>query len=123
MFQLVHCRAAEQIVVQPARQFCLVVDAAAERRTEGVQSHVGVDAFLGVAQKKTFAEIAKPGAALQPDISGEHRAAGDAGENIDMLEQGGFLAEDAHPGFFDLFENAITEGRGAGAAAGKSQSD
>ena len=112
-------RPAEQIVVEPARQVRGVVQAAADRAAEIHDRNPGVQRLLGVAQQEALAEVAERLAPAQAVVSGEHRPAGDAGHEIDAVEQRYVLAAVADAGAIDLLEHTERERRRARAAAGE----
>src|SRR5258708_31417462 len=79
-------RSVDQIAVEPIGELA-VVDAAAERTPDIAERDLGLQSLFGVAQQETFAEIVERSAPLQAEIRGGDRTAGDAGAEVDAVEQ------------------------------------
>lgn len=107
----------EQIVVEPFREQVRVVDAALQPLGDAQQIEIHLQIFFGVAQKKTLLEVGERRALLQAVIGGKHRAAGNAGDEIDAIEQRGRAAGGRR--LVECGQNAVGEGRRAGSAAGE----
>ena len=77
----------EQIVVEPDRKRVGIVDAAAGRLAILTETEFGLQALLGIAQRKRCLNSASAARPLQAVIGRQHRAARDAGEEVDAVEQ------------------------------------
>ena len=105
------------------RKAPVAIDAAAECQAQRGEIDLRVQFFLGVPEQETLAEIGERRALLEPEIGGRDRAAGDAGDEIDALDQAPAALARRQHGLVHGGERAIGEGRGARAAAGKGKPD
>jgi len=100
-----------------------IVDPAADRPQQSERTDVGGQGFLRVAQEEAFAEVRECGALLQAIVSGQHRAARNAGHEVHAIEQRAGSAVARHGCALDLREGTKREGCGARAAARKREPD
>jgi hypothetical protein len=70
-------RSVEQVLIEPIGELA-VIDATAESAADIAEGHPGIEAFLGISQQKTFAEIVQCRAFFEAEIGRRHRAAGHA---------------------------------------------
>jgi hypothetical protein len=69
LFEIVHCRAVEKIIIEPARKSRLVVDAA-KRCAEGVQSDPNIESFFRYVCPKMNTATCHPPRRLPAPLSG-----------------------------------------------------
>ena len=103
--------------VEPDRERRCVVDAAFQAARDVAEAEIGLQPFLGIDVEETLLEVGERRAAAQPVIGGQHRAAGDAGEKVEPVEERYRPGARRHPRLVETGENAIGERRRPHAAA------
>ena len=111
----------EEIVVEPARELCGVVDAALQALGNVQQAEIHLQTLLGIAQEEALLEIRHRGALLQPEIGGDDRPSGHAADEVDMVKERSATRRTWHLRLVEAGEHAVREGRSARPAAGKGQ--
>ncbi len=103
--------------VEPDRERRCVVDAAFQAARDVAEAEIGLQPLLGIDVEETLLEVGERRAAAQPVIGGQHRAAGDAGEKVEPVEERYRPGARRHPRLLKTGENAIGERRRPHAAA------
>jgi len=114
--EILERRAVEQMSIQPTRKCRGVVDAAVQPLGEVEEGHRGLQRLLAVREQEALLEVGQRRALSQAVIGREHRAARDAGDEVELVEQRLRAAVDRGAGLVKALEDAVGEGRGAGAA-------
>ena len=109
--------------IEPARKSGGVVDAAAQAFRQVEEAQIGLQRLLAVGEQKTLLEVGHRRALLQAVIGGQHRAAGDAGNEVELVEQRRGAAAIVEPRFLKALQHAVGKRRGPGAAAGERHRD
>ena len=115
--------AVEECVVEIAPEGVAAVHAAGDALDDGqgIQSRGGHIGF-GVGDQVAFAEAGQALGAVKAKLGGHHRAAGDAGDEADLVEKA-VRGAGLHPGGAEFLEHAVGEGGGAHAPAGEGEAD
>ncbi len=108
-----------QIIVEPFRECGRIVDAALEALSDAEQIEIHLQIGFGVAQQEALLEVGERLALFQPVIGRQHRAAGDASDEVDAVEQGRWAI--GHRRLVKSSQHAVGKRRRASAAAGKGQ--
>ena len=116
-------RALEQVGIEPGAEARVIVDAARDRARDVADADRGVQRLLGVTDEKALAKILQRRAPLQAEIRRRHCPAGDAGDEIDVVDQRNALAAHRYVRLLHFLEYAERERGRAHAAAREREAD